>query len=616
MPSESELQPLVRLYNERRFDSALVAGNALLAQYPDDPMLNNMLGVLNARLGKLEDSLACYDRALSSRPGYAEAFNNRGNLLLRLGQRDEAIASFEKALAAMPTYVVAHNNLGNALHEAGRVDAAVACFRKALQLEPKYAEAHNNLGNALLGRGSFDEAADCFARALRLQPNFAQALVGLGKTLNLKGDYRQAVEIIEKSIQLEPRIARWHNELGNALVDAGRVNEAIDSFRNALELEPEFAEVWSNLGNAQSDLGQFEAAAESYERAVSLKPRFCEAHLNLSAVKTFTDDDAQLAELSKLANDSELPESDRYYVNFALGKAYEDLGEIDKSFAYYAEGNRLRKQELQYDISIDREEMGRVRDQFDRVESLRPGNVPDGRGPRPIFIVGMPRSGTSLVEQILASHSSVYGAGELQSANRIMASAIKALAAAPDAEVSPDFFAHIRQEYLADIDHLADDSPVVTDKMPGNFLWTGFLLAAMPEARVVNIRRNPVAICWSMYRRLFTGNGFTNDLGDLGEYYHLYEEHMAFWHAAFPGQIFDLDYEQLTENQEQETRKLLEYCDLPWENACIDFHKTKRAVRTQSASQVRKKMYQGSSKAWEKYATHLGPLLATLKAEH
>jgi hypothetical protein len=225
----------------------------------------------------------------------------------------------------------------------------------------------------------------------------------------------------------------------------------------------------------------------------------------------------------------------------------------------------------------------------------------------------MPRSGTTLVEQILASHSQVHGAGELATASRILTPYLDAFAASSEPGIDARDFAHIGEEYLRELDHLAGDAPVVTDKMPGNFRWIGFLLMALPGARIINVRRNPAATCWSMYRQPFR-NGFTNDLADLGVYYGLYEELMSFWRDAVGDRIYDLDYETLTENQEQETRKLLEYCGLAWEDTCLEFHTTRRAVRTPSGSQVRKKMYTGSSEAWRRYEAHLGPLLSSLKA--
>jgi tetratricopeptide (TPR) repeat protein len=616
VPSDAELKNLVSLYNRNLIAEALAEGERLLANSADDPSLNNMVGVLHARLNHVDKALAQYDRALSLRPRYAEAFNNRGNLLTRLGRLDDAIASFREAVSIIPNYAVAYNNLGNALHEAGKPEEAVQSLQEALRLQPGYADAHNNLGNALLALGQHQEAAQNFARALQLQPDMAKSLVGHGKALNALGFHREAAENIEKAIRINPGVAAWHNELGNALSDLGRVEAAIEQFRAALELDPEFAEASSNLGNALSDLGNFDEAVTRYEEALRIKPGFAEARYNLSLVRKYADGDDDIRALRELTDDEQQADRDRCYLSFALGKAYEDVGDYDRSFRYYAQGNRLRKKELNYDIGRDREQLEQIRALFETSErTIGPDDAGnDSSRKRPVFIVGMPRSGTTLVEQILASHSEVHGAGELHTASRILVPILQAFEASPARGIDAQTLARIGDEYLRELDYLAGTAPVVTDKMPGNFLWTGFLLTAMPRARIVNVRRNPAATCWSMFRRLFGSNGFTNDLVDLGTYYGMYEDLMRFWHGTFPGRIYDLDYEALTEDQEQQTRALLEYCELPWEDACLEFHATRRAVRTPSGSQVRQKMYKGSSEAWRRYEAHLEPLLSTLEA--
>jgi tetratricopeptide (TPR) repeat protein len=605
--SDADLRKLIRLYEQGRIDAALQFGTALLAKHRDDASLNNMVGVLCARLDRLDDAVAHYDRALALREGYAEAFNNRGNALVRQGKLDEGIADFQSAVAAMPHYAAAHNGLGNALHAAGRPADAAASARTALQLQPGYAEAHNNYGNALLDLGRANEAAEAFSTALRLQPRLVQASVGLGKALNAMGFHRQAAECVQKGLEARPDSATWHNELGNVLSDLNRVAEAAEHYRRALELEPELAEAHSNLAIALGDLGRFDEAQASYEAALRLKPGFCEAHYNLSAIKAYTSGDDQVAAMQRLESDPDLGDADRSYLCFALGKVYEDLGEIDRSFGYYAEGNRLRKATLKYDIQADEAQFAKIRAAFDwaPLEGEETSQV------RPVFIVGMPRSGTSLVEQILASHSGVYGAGELGFASRILLPMLDSASNA-GATVGSDALQALRHEYLGELAAMAPGAAVVTDKMPGNIRWVGFLQAAIPEARFIHVRRNPVATCWSMYRRLFERNGFTNDLEDLGRYYVMYDELAAFWQESLPSPMVELNYERLTEEPESEARKLLEHCNLSWENDCLDFHATQRAVRTASGTQVREKIYTGSSEAWRRYESHLGPLLSVL----
>lgn len=580
MPSSAETQNLVSLYRQGRIEDALIAGSALLAQHPEDPSLNNMVGVLYARLGRLDEALIRYEKALALREGYAEALNNRGNALFRMDQHADAAESYRQAVAAMPDY----------------------------------ADAHNGLANALLALGQYAEAASVFDHASRLQPGLAQAHAGAAKALSRLGYYREALERIEAAIRLSPDNAAWHNELGNILCDHGRPRDGVAAYEKALELDAELIEVYGNLGNARLDMGDVDAALAAYEETLRRKPDYAEMHYNRAFAMRFADDGESLEQLRDLAAGEAIGDSDRCYLCFALAKALEDHGDVDQAFDWYARGNRLRKNMLGYDITADRDQLSEISRIYREQVGQIAGNIVANEKPDtvPIFIVGMPRSGTSLVEQILASHSKVFGAGELNTASRILMPLLQGHPSSPRLDAA--MLTRVREAYLADVDYLARGAPVVTDKMPGNFRWIGFLLAALPEARVVHVRRNPVATCWSMYKRLFSSNGFANDLEDLAEYYLHYEDLMAFWHEALPGRIHDLDYEPLTVNQETETRRLLEYCGLPWEDACLDFHKTERAVRTASSEQVRREIYRGSSEAWRPYKPHLGPLLERLKA--
>ncbi len=316
--------------------------------------------------------------------------------------------------------------------------------------------------------------------------------------------------------------------------------------------------------------------------------------------------------MKNMLNDSSFGISDKAYLCFALAKAYEDLDEYDKSFNYLNQGNRLRKKELNYDINYDKKLTSKIKSIFS-IKNLGV-DIQDNKDTsiRPIFIVGMPRSGTSLVEQIIASHAKVHGAGELETMTRIVKPIISNL---NNSALSKNNIQSIHDEYLGALTTLNVSENIITDKMPRNFQWVGFILSAFPNAKIIHLNRNPIAVCWSNYKHYFSssGNGYAYNLNDLEEFYGLYADLMSFWNERFPDNIYNFCYEDLVENQESETRKLLKFCDLEWDEQCLNFHKTKRIVKTASSLQVRKKIYKGSSEAWKKYEKHLFPLMQNSK---
>ena len=577
-PSQEQIAGLVALYDQGKLQETLVHGEALAERFPNVPFIPNLLGAVNVGLGYLEQAAASYRKALQLKPDLAEVHNNLGNALNDLGDSEAAVASFNKALQLKPDYAEAHNNLGNALNDLGRSEKAAASFNKALQIEPDYAEAHNNLGTVLCALGKPEEAVSSFTKTLQIKPGLAEA----------------------------------HNNLGNALNSLGKPEEAASSLIKALQIKPDFAEALNNLGNAFNNLGKAEEAVGSYNKALQIEPDYAEAHRNLSAAKKYQDGDPQIRQMLQLVERHDLSDKDRMHLNFALGKAHADIGNHDRAFFYFLDGNRLRKDDLGYEISSARASFARIKSTFSEdIPALQDVKEREGAsGRRPIFIVGMPRSGTTLVEQILASHSQVYGAGEWdllgQSVNTIRWNSKR---------LSSDQLQSVRKAYLSGLTTIGAAEPYITDKLLANFLWIGFIFAAIPEAKIIHVKRDARATCWSNFKHYFSGrgNGFIYDLQDVAEYYKLYVDLMAFWHEKIPGRIYDLNYESLTEHQENETRKLLEYIGLNWEDQCLEFHKTKRVVRTSSATQVRQIMYQGSSKEWRKYEKHLEPMVESLK---
>ena len=316
-----------------------------------------------------------------------------------------------------------------------------------------------------------------------------------------------------------------------------------------------------------------------------------------------------------LLADSRQDDSSRAMLCFALAKAYDDMEDFDNSISYLHEGNQLRSKKQGYKLEDDRLLVSQIKGFFEsHSNTIKP--VPCSELPNsPIFVVGMPRSGTSLVEQILASHAKVYGAGELDTVNKSLRSSLLQQQSDRDFQSEgyhlPSIIEKLRSEYLAMLSNLNISEPYMVDKMPLNFLWAGFILEAFPEAKIIHTKRSPQATCWSIYQQHFAADelGFAYDLTDAAGFYKLYLNLMRFWHIRYPNRIYDLVYEELIETQKCETVNLLAFCELGWDPNCLNFHNTKRPVRTASDLQVRQKMYTGSSEKWKNYKEHIGPLL-------
>tara|TARA_B110000211_G_scaffold178984_1_gene202373 strand:+ start:190 stop:2253 length:2064 start_codon:yes stop_codon:yes gene_type:complete len=572
---------------------------------------HNNLGTIYRELGHLNEAVKSYKKALNIEPGYAEAFNNLGNALNELDKFDEAVKSYEQALKIQPDYLEVHNNLGKILNKIGQLDEAVKCYERVIAINPEHAEAHNNLGISLTEINQLDEAVNCFKRAIAINPEYAEAHNNLGITLNKLTQFHKAIIFYEQALAINPNYDEAHFNLGISLYEIGQSDKALHSYKQALVINPNYADAHNNIGHILQDLGQLEEAFSSYVHALAIDHENTNFHRNLALTKNYKKGDTQLIQMQSLFSANNLSQSERIPLCFALAKAYADLGEKDELFKVLNEGNQLRKEELNYSIEKDLNNHSIFRKMFiSNIENLSSYDLPIIS---PIFIVGMPRSGTSLVEQILSSHHKVHGAGELTAMDNLIAPLMSDYVTHNN-PLSEQNFLSIRQGYLNNLSNLNVSEKIITDKMPTNFKNIGFILKAFPKAKIIHLKRDAMAICWSIYQRYFPaeGLGFPYDMEDLGRFYNSYTEMMAFWHELFPNQIYDISYENLTTEQEEETRKLLEYCELKWDEDCLNFHANKRAVKTSSSLQVKQKMYQGSSEVWKKYKTQLKPLINTL----
>lgn len=500
--------------------------------------------------------------------------------------------------------------LGQAFSAIGLHADAAKHLKAATQLQPRNVVCWMAAGNAAFAARNWHEAEQSFKEALKISPSHEDASNNLGMALAAQEHFDEAESVFASAAAVNPSSAKIAYNRANSFRDAGRLQDAISSYKEALRLKPDYASAANNLGTVLHQLGCDAEAEAAYLQAVHNRPDYAQAHRNLSAVHRYTPADPLLQVLDKQLAITAV-ERDKMYFAFARSKAHEDIADYPQAFDCLVQANSIRKKLLGYDISTDKLLFSTLRQLFD--VQLAALNCEPFQ-PRPVFILGMMRSGTTLVEQILSSHSDVHGAGELETFGRLCLPLMEGFHAHGQRPSVSELSA-IRASYLSEIEKLSGSKTVVTDKMPVNFRWIGFILAALPEARIIHMKRDPIAVCWSIFKHYFSsdGNGYAFDLKDVAAYWHLYEYIMDHWHRLFPGQILDVPYEVLTEEPELWSRKIVEFSGLPWQESCLDFHLNSRAIKTASASQVKQKIYTGSSDAWRKYESELAPLIAALR---
>jgi tetratricopeptide (TPR) repeat protein len=405
------------------------------------------------------------------------------------------------------------------------------------------------------------------------------------------------------------------------LTDQDKLPQAETAYRRAVSLKPDFADAHNNLGGTLKYLGRFIDARQSVEKALQLSPRDARSFLNLTELKRFCADDPDLAKMEKLAQSIKtLPVNQQIDLHFALAKAYEDVGRYDDAFQRLLTGNALKRRQIQYHEAAALGELDHIMEVFtpEFVQTFQGAGEPSAV---PVFIVGMPRSGTTLIEQILASHPQVFAAGELPNLNLIAAS-IGPMAGCP--LPFPDVMPHLSKQhlrpvgarYVAEITQLAPEATHVTDKLPSNFRFAGLIHLALPNARIIHAARDPIDTCVSCFSKLFANSQHqTYDLAELGRYYQRYRALMQHWRQVLPaGRILDVQYEDLVSDFEGQARRIIAHCDLNWHERCLAFHKTDRAVHTASAVQVRQPLYRSAIGRAQPFAAYLQALMDVLSA--
>ncbi|MCB2102141.1 MAG: sulfotransferase, partial [Rhodobacterales bacterium] len=559
----------------------------LAADTHSAPVLH-ALGLARYLQGRYHDSLDPLLTCVKLAPGNAYFRGNLAEALRRAGRLDEALAAFDEAILLLPENLKSHLGLANTLRDLGRHREAVARFRIALAMDPKFAEGYLYLGLTYVDLGRAADALPVIRKALSLRPDYVEAQSGLALALEKNGDTEQAIAVYEQLRQSQPTNKTINNNLGNLLKNMGRLDEATALYNAVLENDPDHAAAYYNLSRTQQG-----------------------------------GDSDRLAHMEGMLESPELQGDARTNLHFALGKVYDDLGRYDEAFHHFHMGNLLDERPPQYvPEHLERLVNGLIRVFTKDVFATREGFGSDSE--LPVFILGMPRSGTTLVEQTLASHPRIHGAGELGHMNQLSLSLRRAYR---DLAPYPDLYTRLdavnacalgeqvvaAMRTLAGIDAGSDAILHITDKMPGNFTHMGLLGLVLPRARIIHCRRDPLDTCLSCFFQRFTAVlPYSRDLNHLGHYYRQYRRLMDHWEAVHPNPMMAVDYVDMVRDHEGTTRRILDFLGLDWDPACLDFHATKRPVRTASNWQVRQPIYDRSVARWQHYAAHIGPLREAL----
>ena len=575
-----------------------------------DPRLieaQNNLGNAFLELSKFEDAARCYRLALGIRPDDPQILCNLGNVLRQQGLIDEAITTSERAIALDPRLSVAHNTLGLAFTARGRLDEAVAHYRQALTLDARYVDALNNLGNVLRDRGERREAASLYRQGIELDPRRAESHCSLGTVLFELRLVDEAAASFRQALALRPDYAPAHLSLGLALRQQRRPAEAEVSCQAALAIDPIYVDALAFLGELRADRGQFAEAEELFQRAITIRPDFAPARVSIATHRKMTSDDGEWLTGAHALLAKRLSLADEISLRYALGKYFDDVRQYDSAFSHYRQANELTKR---YGASYDR---AKLTERVDRIirscdaEWIRETREHASMSELPVLIVGMPRSGTSLTEQILASHPAVYGAGEVIFWN----AAYDAYRDAErDGRAGAELMAGMARDYVDRLTSFSTGAQRVVDKMPANFLYAGFIHAALPQARIIHMQRHPFDTCLSIYfQNFFNIDSYANDLDDLAHFYGQYLRTMNYWRTVLPeSTLLEIPYEALVGEPEVQVRQMLAFVGLPWDPHCLNFHQTDRVVITASKWQVRQKITKGSVGRWRNYESHIGPL--------
>ena len=591
---------------------------------PKNAQAMNNLGITYFDRRQPKRAVEYYRQAVEAAPQMAEAHNNLGNALRVLGDVDGAIQAYQDALVQREIYPEAYNNLGTLLQQRGQIDEAEHAFRKAINQNPGYIEPYDNLANIHIGKKNDIEALRVLSDALKMAPAHVPTLLITARTQLRRGAYQLAEQATRLALKQEPENAEALTILGQVLHETDRYEEALEVLQRAVDHSPNNPESLNFYGVALKSTGKLDEAREYILKALRGNRRMFGAYANLNDLVDFSKGEgAELfEEMDRIFKSAKNPDSDPFLaLHFAYAKALDDRGEHERALQHYIAGGKLKRAQLDYK---EEETFGF----FDKIRAAFPKERFENRAfaglddERPVFIVGMPRSGSTLVEQILSSHPDVYGAGEVKYLSIALGKLRDRFPSLPKypemmAKITPAQMDIAAKGYLQALTKSSGDAKRVTDKLLTNYFFVGLLNLFYPNAKVIHTRRDPVDTCLSGFTKLFKDDmPHSYDLSELGRYYAKYRELMEHWEAVLPEDFMTtVVYEDVVADTEKEAKRLIEFLGLPWNKKCVDFHKSDRPVKTASVAQVRRPIYKTSVKRWKKYGDGLQPLVDAIEGK-
>ncbi len=621
-----------------------------LISYPRDGNVLCLLGETLLRQKRPQEALSWFTKTLVNFPGFPRALEGSGRALLAERKAGQAVKFLKRAARRLPDRVSTHLALGRALLMAGRGDEAEVTIQHALKLDPRRAtitratdliseergeEAEQVLRDHLaenpddplamrvLAQVAMDSnhrkaAQKLLERTVEVAPDFVLAWNNLADLYLKEERFDTALEAAERAIELDPGLPHSHVVRGNILSKAQRHEEALGAYDDALGLSPGHSGALSARGHVLKTVGRTDEAIAVFRQCIRLHPGYGEPYWSLANLKTFSFDPEEVEVMRAMVARDDLPDESKVNIRYALGKHFENQAEYETAFGHYRAGAELRRPHETYDPVQNQVVHDRTIEVFSReLFEQRTGWGDPSEGP--ILIVGLPRSGSTLIEQILASHSRVEGTMELPDLARCIREVSRSRGGRgeyPEAvnELSEEAVLALGQRYLRTTSRYRSGKPYFIDKMPNNFSHVGFLHLVLPNARVINARRHPMDSCLGCYKQLFyRGQSFTYDFFELGQYYLQYQRVMDHWHEVLPGKVLDVQYEEVVEDLEGQVRRILDYLGLPFEEQCLRFWETERAINTASSEQVRQPIYKGGVAFWKNYEPWLDELRQTLE---